>query len=201
MALKKGQFIDTYRGEVIASDEANIRGEILPPGVNYLMDLDHFTSRWIAPLELKNVVSAAEYDEIKRRVSRGDLETETINGEIHWMNPEWQTRYVCDGQNFGGPTRFMNHSCNPNCRIFTVSYNHADQNLYDIAFFALRDIAPDKELTFDYHDADDPEVISDQMADEMEEKNGYRPARCLCKSRKCRRYFFQWEFPLLNSCI
>ena len=169
----------------------NRRSENLAPGLNYFFDLDHFTSQWITPLALKDAVSSAKYEEIKDLVASGNWETEKIGGEIRWTNPQWSNRYVCDGQTFGGPTRFMNHSCQPNCRIFTVSYNHADQNLYEIAFFALRDIAPNKELTFDYNDVEDPQVISDEMADEMEEKNGYRPARCLCQSKKCRGYFFQ----------
>lgn len=59
--------------------------------------------------------------------------------------------YVIDGQKLGSPTRFMNHSCNPNCRMFPVSRNHGDNRLYDLAFFSLCDIAPMTELTFDYN--------------------------------------------------
>ena len=103
----------------------------------------------------------------------------------------------------GGPTRFINHSCEPNCRQFTVSYNHADVNIYDLAFFATEPIPAMTELTFDYgEDVDDDRededeedmetvrVITEQKAAEMEEKKGYRPARCLCGSKNCRGYFF-----------
>lgn len=45
----------------------------------------------------------------------------------------------------------MNHSCNPNCKMLPVSHNHADQGVFGMAFFALKDIAPGDELTFDYH--------------------------------------------------
>ncbi|KAL4886546.1 hypothetical protein BJY04DRAFT_204781 [Aspergillus karnatakaensis] len=59
--------------------------------------------------------------------------------------------YVVDGCNYGAATRFINHSCNPNCKMFTVSRTHGDRYIYDLAFFALRDIASGTELTFDYN--------------------------------------------------
>ncbi|GAA89454.1 histone-lysine n-methyltransferase, suv9 [Aspergillus luchuensis IFO 4308] len=61
------------------------------------------------------------------------------------------SKYVIDGHRFGNPTRFINHSCNPNCRLIPVTRNHADDYLYDLAFFALRDVPPMTELTFDYN--------------------------------------------------
>ncbi|KAL4894034.1 hypothetical protein BDV59DRAFT_201344 [Aspergillus ambiguus] len=89
--------------------------------------------------------------------------------------------YVVDGQRYGSPTRFMNHSCNPNCRMFPVSHTHADQKLYDLAFFALRDIPPMTELTFDYNPGGagagpvKPAVEVDPHA-----------VRCLCGEKNCR---------------
>ncbi|KAL4755041.1 hypothetical protein BDW72DRAFT_200396 [Aspergillus terricola var. indicus] len=62
-----------------------------------------------------------------------------------------ESSYVVDGANYGAATRFINHSCNPNCRMFAVSRTHGDDYLYDLAFFALRDIKPGTELTFDYN--------------------------------------------------
>ena len=62
--------------------------------------------------------------------------------------------YVVDGEFYGGVCRFMNHSCDPNCRQFTVSYNHADAYLYDIALFAVRFIPAGTELTFNYCDTE-----------------------------------------------
>lgn len=59
--------------------------------------------------------------------------------------------FVVDGRKYGSITRFMNHSCNPNCKMFSVSSNHADTRIYDLAFFALRDLEPNTELTFDYN--------------------------------------------------
>ncbi|KAL2818971.1 hypothetical protein BDW59DRAFT_151702 [Aspergillus cavernicola] len=83
--------------------------------------------------------------------------------------------YVVDGCNFGAATRFINHSCNPNCRMFAVSRTHGDDYLYDLAFFALRDIPAGTELTFDYNP-------------HMEKVNKPDPnaVPCLCGEANCR---------------
>ncbi|KAL4816429.1 hypothetical protein BDW67DRAFT_191025 [Aspergillus spinulosporus] len=86
-----------------------------------------------------------------------------------------ESSYVVDGANYGAATRFINHSCNPNCRMFPVSRTHGDDYLYDLAFFALREIKPGTELTFDYNpgmervDKPDPNAVP-----------------CLCGEPNCR---------------
>lgn len=113
--LLKGQFIDTYRGEILtnAAAEERERGtaEAEP---SYMYTLDKFTDYL--------------------------SEDET---------------YIVDGRFVGGPIRFMNHSCDPNCRVFAVSYNKYDYRIYDLAMFACRPIAAGEELTFDYLDRGD----------------------------------------------
>jgi len=97
--LKKGQFIDTYRGEIITHEEANRRSQSRTVDQEiYLMELDK------------------------------------------WTEADGAAQYVCDGMHVSGPTRFINHCCEPNCAIYTVSYNHADINIYDLAFFATQAI-------------------------------------------------------------
>lgn len=86
-----------------------------------------------------------------------------------------QEIYVVDGQKFGNATRFMNHSCNPNCRIIPVSVNHGDEKLYYLAFFALRYISAGTELTFDYNPTFD-----------KKEKKSSGAVKCLCGDKKCR---------------
>lgn len=82
--------------------------------------------------------------------------------------------YVVDGQKMGSPTRFMNHSCNPNCKMFPVSRHHGDERLYDLAFFSLRDISPMTELTFDYNPGWEPRKIEPNAV------------KCLCGEKNCR---------------
>ncbi|TDZ20959.1 Histone-lysine N-methyltransferase, H3 lysine-9 specific dim-5 [Colletotrichum orbiculare MAFF 240422] len=57
-----------------------------------------------------------------------------------------------DGEFMSGPTRFINHSCDPNLRIFARVGDHADKHIHSIAMFAIKDIKRMEELTFDYVD-------------------------------------------------
>ncbi|KAJ5620031.1 histone H3 methyltransferase SUV39H1/Clr4 [Penicillium lagena] len=88
-----------------------------------------------------------------------------------------ECKYVVDAQKFGTITRFMNHSCNPNCKLIPVSTEQGDNHfLYDLAFFALRDIPADTELTFDYNpDAEMVETIDPDAV------------KCLCGEENCRK--------------
>lgn len=142
--LFEGQFIDTYRGEIITDAEATRREEAATSKskASYLYSLDKFAE------------------------SEG-LQEEDI--------------YVVDGEFMGGPTKFMNHSCEPNCRQYTVSYNKHDCRVYDIAFFACRDIPAGEELTFDYLDKEDGEDV---------EEPGQGAIPCLCGTEKCRKWLW-----------
>lgn len=90
--------------------------------------------------------------------------------------------YHIQGLHFGSPTRFINHSCNPNTRTFMVMMNHADQKIYKLAYFAIRDIPAMKEITFDYS----PETAHEEpwIPTTGEEEEGV--VRCLCGESNCR---------------
>jgi [histone H3]-lysine9 N-trimethyltransferase SUV39H len=97
--------------------------------------------------------------------------------------------YVIDGEYYGGPTRFINHSCEPNCRQYVVSMNKNDPLIYETAFFAIRDIAVGEELVFDYLDKDEQEEEdSEQAADD--ETLTEDSIRCLCGAKKCRKWLW-----------
>ena len=154
--IRKGQFIDTYRGEIITDAEATIRENRANRGKDsYLYSLDKF------------------------RGEEGD----------HTFIPD-EDLYVVDGEFMGGPTRFLNNSCNPNCRQFTVSLHHGDKKVYELPFFALEDIPAGTELTFNYTDDDNDNPISDQEARRLTKEKGHEPTRCLCGERNCRRYLW-----------
>lgn len=190
--LRKGDFIDTYRGEIITVEEANKRGtsRSVDEG-NYFMNFDKFTE--------PEAITKSEFleqfpDKIswhRKKILDRDWEVFIKDGQEMWLNPKYiPYLYVCDGMHVGGPTRFMNHSCDPNCRLFTVSYNHSDPHLYDLAFFTLEAIPAGTELTFDYKDEDDRSVITHQQALEVKRRDGYMPQKCLCGTAECRQYFF-----------
>ncbi|KAI9691787.1 MAG: hypothetical protein M1822_007859 [Bathelium mastoideum] len=153
--LRQGQFIDTYRGEIITNTEADRREKEAGPGKDsYLYSLDKF---------------------------REEKEL-----EVH-------DTFVVDGQFMGGPTRFINHSCEPNCRQYAVSYNKHDFRIYEIAFFACADIPKYTELTFDYLDKDEDDEEDEQDGSQGKvnpdgvDESGARPTECRCGSRKCRK--------------
>jgi histone-lysine N-methyltransferase SUV39H len=141
--LHEGQFVDTYRGQVITDAEATRREMSSSKAkASYLYSLDKFA------------------------------ESEGLNEE---------DLYVVDGEFMGGPTKFINHSCDPNCRQYTVSYNKHDPKVYDIAFFARRFIPKGEELTFDYLDKEEGE--------EMDEP-GEGAVPCLCGAKNCRKWLW-----------
>jgi histone-lysine N-methyltransferase SUV39H len=142
--LHEGEFVDTYRGEVITDAEATRREEAASSKMkaSYLYSLDKFAE--------------------SEGIAQEDL-------------------YVVDGEFMGGPTKFMNHSCEPNCRQYTVSYNKHDARVYDLAFFACRHIPAGEELTFDYLDKEEGEEIDDP---------GEEAVPCLCGAEKCRKWLW-----------
>jgi histone-lysine N-methyltransferase SUV39H len=149
-AIKKGQFVDRYLGEVITSAEADRRRRAAAVSQRkdvYLFALDKFT----------------DPDSLDPRLRGPPLEV--------------------DGEFMSGPTRFINHSCDPNMRIFARVGDHADKHLHDLALFAIKDIARGEELTFDYVDG---------VAEDGEEPEGNIEdmTRCLCGSSKCRKFLW-----------
>lgn len=91
-----------------------------------------------------------------------------------------------DGEFMSGPTRFINHSCDPNMRIFARVRDHADKHIHDLALFAIKTIPAMEELTFDYVDgrSDDPDDLDPSQG------NTSDMTRCLCGSKKCRRFLW-----------
>ncbi|KAJ5301754.1 hypothetical protein N7508_006617 [Penicillium antarcticum] len=96
---------------------------------------------------------------------------------------------VIDGRKFGSVTRFINHSCNPNCKIVPVqTTSHADTKVYTLAFFALRDIPAGTELTFDYNPTNEDSDDSDESDYDSKSRKKLDPeaVRCLCGEPNCR---------------
>jgi [histone H3]-lysine9 N-trimethyltransferase SUV39H len=87
-----------------------------------------------------------------------------------------------DGEFMSGPTRFINHSCDPNLKIFARVGDHADKHIHDLALFALRDILKGEELTFDY--------IAGIASDDEDPEDPTNMTECLCGSANCRRYLW-----------
>lgn len=96
-----------------------------------------------------------------------------------------QPPLLVDGEFMSGPTRFVNHSCNPNMKIFVRVGDHADKHIQDLAFFAIKEIKAGTELTFDYLNGKiDPtdDLIDPSQVNEM--------TQCFCGSQNCRGYLW-----------
>ncbi|KAK3097974.1 hypothetical protein FSP39_014982 [Pinctada imbricata] len=74
---------------------------------------------------------------------------------------------MIDGYRMGNTGRYVNHSCEPNCEMQKWNVN----GVYRMALFALRDIKPNEELTYDYN---------------FHSFNTASQQSCKCGSKKCR---------------
>ncbi|KIX07283.1 uncharacterized protein Z518_01936 [Rhinocladiella mackenziei CBS 650.93] len=141
--IVKGQFIESYLGEVITEDELLRREDIVEEDdPSYIYSLDWF---------------------------------------------ENADQYHVDGKYFGTPMRFVNHSCNPNTKSFTVQIHKGDKKVYYLAFFAIKDIKARVEIRIDYWGAaaaNFDEGDHDQSAD-GELAEGL--VRCRCGEKNCRK--------------
>jgi [histone H3]-lysine9 N-trimethyltransferase SUV39H len=108
-------------------------------------------------------------------------ETPSYVFTLDWFDTSARTNYHVDGLHFGGPTRFINHSCSPNCRIFSVFHKGSDKKVYQLAVFAVQDVPPGKELTIDYNPLEAGKVYSVPRGDGEE-----GVVLCRCGEPKCR---------------
>ena len=125
-------------------------------------------------LYLGEVITTVELN--AREEARGDAPSYIY--DLDWFGNA--DPYHIDSLNFGTPTRFCNHSCDPNCRTFTVMQNRNDKKVYFLAFFASRDIPAGTELTIDYN----PQLAGKKRKPPKPGEN--HVLRCQCGAKKCR---------------
>lgn len=88
-----------------------------------------------------------------------------------------------DGRRCGNESRYLNHSCAPNCE--------AVEEEGGIVFIALRDIAAGEELTFDYN----------LERDEPLPRNWRVLYACHCGSQDCRRSMLNLEIAAVRKAL
>ncbi|PWN40769.1 SET domain-containing protein, partial [Ceraceosorus guamensis] len=74
-------------------------------------------------------------------------------GNFYFLDYDNAAGEVLDGGLKGNITRFANHSCDPNCYIEKWLVCGSDEERdaeFQIGLYALRDIEPGEELTYDY---------------------------------------------------
>lgn len=86
---------------------------------------------------------------------------------------------------FGNIGRYLNHSCEPNCHVVPV---RCETPIVKLAIFALIDILPNDELTFNYGSSN---VCDSKVAETR--------TKCLCKCASCTGFipFHIYNQPIL----
>ncbi|XP_070495118.1 histone-lysine N-methyltransferase SUV39H1 [Chironomus tepperi] len=86
------------------------------------------------------------------------------------FNEKREAVYTIDAAHYGNLARLINHSCEPNCRIWPVTTCNHDASIYRMCIFSIRKIKAGEELTIDYSGGT---IISDYSSDEDEKvENG-----------------------------
>ncbi|KAL3645153.1 hypothetical protein CASFOL_010333 [Castilleja foliolosa] len=84
--------------------------------------------------------------------------------------------FCIDGAIYSNLGRFINHSCEPNLYAQKVMYDHGDDRMPHIMFFAVEDIAPLTEIFYDYN----------YKVGSVTDANGNEKIKaCHCGARKC----------------
>ncbi|KAJ7720302.1 hypothetical protein DFH07DRAFT_760927, partial [Mycena maculata] len=101
-------------------------------------------------------------------------------------------QYVVDAYHAGNFTRFLNNSCDPNCKVTPCYINEPDIQKPLLTLFATRDIAPGEELCFSYsgYDPNNPDEDEGKGANSIKNK-------CYCGAAKCTGAIFVFIPPSL----
>ncbi|KAF8905675.1 hypothetical protein CPB85DRAFT_1224596 [Mucidula mucida] len=96
-------------------------------------------------------------------------------------------RLSIDAYHAGNFTRFMNHSCAPNCFLQPVYINDGELKKPLMAFFTARDVLPDEELTFSYFGELSEEELKARIESKTEKQDDPKAvfAPCRCGAKMC----------------
>ncbi|EXJ61813.1 hypothetical protein A1O7_02243 [Cladophialophora yegresii CBS 114405] len=139
-------------------------------------------------LYLGEVITEAEL--ARREEAENDDDPAYIYSLDWFAKMSNSTTYHVDGKYFGSAMRFVNHSCNPNARCFTVQTHKEDRKLYYLAFFAIRDIPAGTEILIDYlgegalEAESQEEANADSLAAYGQESDDL--VKCQCGEKNCR---------------
>ncbi|KAJ7600610.1 hypothetical protein C8J56DRAFT_766952, partial [Mycena floridula] len=100
-----------------------------------------------------------------------------------------ETKYVVDAFHAGNFTRFLNHSCDPNCHLNACYINDDDLEKPLLTLFAQRDIEAGQELCFAYDGGPDDDGDSQPSSPSKKAPANLTDAvygRCRCGAPKCR---------------
>ncbi|XP_058129419.1 histone-lysine N-methyltransferase Su(var)3-9-like isoform X1 [Anopheles coustani] len=148
------------------------------------------------------------YDEAEKRGREYDAVGRTYLFDLDFNGTD--NPFTLDAARYGNVTRFFNHSCDPNCGIWSVWIDCLDPYLPRLAFFARRRIEVGEELTFNYHSQlgmnnsslnssnggdcfngiANANVSTGSNTSNSNVRNDQPQTECLCGSANCRKIIF-----------
>lgn len=139
-----------------------------------------YIGKLITDLESVSTMSEREHVLDLRRLPKNKTRWGDVSGlftdspPLDGMPNAAEPEIILDATLVGNVARFINHSCSPNLLVQKVLSEHQDVRYPQIKLFAMDNIPPMRELTFDYGCS-----VSDLGAEEYAKE-------CLCTSTDCR---------------
>lgn len=99
-------------------------------------------------------------------------------------------KFSVDSYGCGNWTRFVNHSCSPSMKVYSVVFDTIREvHMPYVAFVAARDIPVGEELTIDY----EPSAAEEMVEGTGKQKRKMSPTALLCKcdAKQCRGWIKQ----------
>ncbi|KAG1832047.1 hypothetical protein EV424DRAFT_1369422 [Suillus variegatus] len=99
-------------------------------------------------------------------------------------------KFSVDSHDCGNWTRFVNHSCSPSMKVYSVVFDTIREvHMPYVAFVAARDIPAAEELTIDY----EPSAAEEMVEGTGKQKRKMSPTALLCKcsAKRCRGWIKQ----------
>jgi uncharacterized protein len=91
-----------------------------------------------------------EYGGRRLTHARADHKFGGTSGSGHTFLFTLNDDYVIDGADQGNDARWINHSCDPNCRAWKIDAEDGNPKHDKVVIEARRDIRDGEELTYDY---------------------------------------------------
>lgn len=148
-SIQPGGFICEYTGELLTDAEAEQKVE----NDEYLFDLGN---------------------ECNPSCNQSNLAKMT--GSTAIVPAAEDVAYTIDAKDLGNVARFINHSCSPNLYAQNVLYDSDDLRFPHVMLFAMENIPPMRELTYDYN----------YSLDQVRDAHGNVKAKaCYCGAQDC----------------
>lgn len=116
------------------------------------------------------------------------------------FNEKSEAVYTIDAAHYGNLARLINHSCEPNCRIWPVATCNYNASIYRLCIFTTRKIKSGEELTIDYSggaiisDEEDEKIDNGEFLDVTVSVNISHKHKtldvCKCGSKFCKGKIF-----------